>query len=83
MTTMSYALNLNDSEAITIEAALSNLLRLSQEEIASGGGAPYYAYISNIEKILKQLHSNVTQTSGNYIDDSGEYVMWVNTSPEE
>jgi hypothetical protein len=34
---MSYALNLNDSEAITIEAALKGLLKLSQEEIASGG----------------------------------------------
>ena len=83
MTTMSYALNLNDSEAITIEAALKGLLKFSKEEIASGGGAPYYAYISNIEKILKQLHSNVTQTSCNYIDGSGEYVMCVNTSPEE
>ena len=38
MTTMNYALNLDDSEAITIEATLKGLLKLSKEEISSGGG---------------------------------------------
>jgi len=79
---MNYTLSLDDSEAITLKAALANLLKLSQDEIASGKAAPYYAYISNIEKMLDKLHSNVTQVSGNYVNDEGEYVMWMKRPDE-
>ena len=83
MTTMSYCLNLNDTQAITLKRALEDRLKLSEEMILAGKGAPYHADVMSAKAILEILKSNVAQVSGSYVDGSGESVIWAALPPGE
>jgi hypothetical protein len=55
MTTMSYYLNLNDTQAITLKRALEDRLKLSEEMLLAGKGAPYHAYVMSAKAILERV----------------------------
>lgn len=65
MTTYSYTLVLNDSECITLEAALDLLLDKCQKELIDGPCAPFYAWQSNISSIRRKINDGVELTSTN------------------
>lgn len=65
MTTYAYDITMNDSEVIMLQAALEMMIEHCEAKIAAGEGAPYFAHKSSAQSVLKRLHANATQTSGN------------------
>ena len=65
MTTFSYNLVLNDSEAIMLKAALELMITHCQEKLDSDAGAPYWAHKRSAQSVLSKLYANTIQTSGN------------------
>ena len=65
MTTYQYTITLNDSEAITLKAALVLMIKHCQEKLDEGAGAPFWAHKHSAQDILKTLYDNTIQTSGN------------------
>ncbi len=69
MTTYSYTITLNDSEAIMIKAALELMIKHCQEKLDEGAGAPYWAHKHSAQNVLDKLYDNTIQTSGNNFFD--------------
>tara|TARA_B110000977_G_scaffold157457_1_gene200547 strand:- start:54 stop:272 length:219 start_codon:yes stop_codon:yes gene_type:complete len=65
MTTFSYKIVLNDSEAIMLKAALELMMTHCQEKLDSDAGAPYWAHKRSAQSVLNKLYANTIQTSGN------------------
>lgn len=65
MTTYAYNIVLNDSEVIMLQAALNNMIKECEKELANGPKAPFWAHKRSAENVLKKLHSDVVQMSGN------------------
>mgnify|MGYP006078790125 FL=1 len=65
MTTYSYKIVLNDSEAIMLKAALELMMTHCQEKLDSDAGAPYWAHKRSAQSVLNKLYANTIQTSGN------------------
>ena len=69
MTTYSYKIVLNDSEAIMLKAALELMIKHCQEKLDEGAGASYLAHKHKVQNILDRLYKNTSQTSGNHFFD--------------
>ena len=69
MTTYSYKIVLNDSEAIMLKAALELMMTHCQEKLDSDAGAPYWAHKRSAQSVLDKLYKNTSQTSGNHFFD--------------
>lgn len=65
MTTFSYTIVLDDSESITLDAALDLLLEKCDKELSKGPKPPFAAWRSNIIKIRRKLNENVELMSTN------------------
>ena len=65
MTTYSYTMELDDTECITLTAALDLLEAKCVAELSDASMAPYHAHLKNIGSIKKKLYANATQMSGN------------------
>ena len=65
MTTYSYKIVLDDSEAIMLKAALELMRTHCQEKLDSGADAPYLAHKDSAQSVLNKLYENTIQTSGN------------------
>ena len=55
MTTYSYNLVLNDSEAIVLEVALEMMIKECQAELANGPKAPFWAWQRSAKDLLSRL----------------------------
>jgi hypothetical protein len=65
MTTYSYDLTLNDSEAIMLKSALKLMIEMCEINMTKGEGAPNWAHKKSAENVLFRLHDNIKQSSGN------------------
>lgn len=65
MTTYRYDLSLDDSEIISLTAALKMYEKYCVEQLADGPKAPYWAHHKSIKEIQSRLLNNVIQMSGN------------------
>jgi hypothetical protein len=87
MTTFSYTLVLNDSEMITLEAALKLMADHCDREIKTDPRPPFLAWRHNVEQIQSRLFSRARQTSGGGIDtETGKYSISIDLPgrpPEE
>jgi len=80
MTTYAYTLVLNDSEMITLEAALKLLSEHCDQELKGGPKAPFLAWRENVAQIKARLYAHARQMSGGGIDpETGEYSIWIGT----
>jgi len=78
MTTYSYTIVLNDSEAIALNEALKLLVGLCDRELKENPRAPFYAWRDSAMRIHKKLYENTRQTSGHFYDpETGEYTIWI------
>ena len=78
MTTYSYTLVLNDSEMITLNAALGLMAEHCDRELKNGAQSPFFVWRRNAEQIQARLCANRLRTSGGGIDEeTGEYSIWV------
>lgn len=64
MTTFSYTIELDDSERITLDAALAMLKDACELQIAAEKEAPIPAYLRNIASIQHKLTNGGYQVSG-------------------
>jgi hypothetical protein len=65
MTTYSFSLTLNDSEAVTVDAALRMYIRHCEEQLADGSLAPFWANKGSAEDVLVRLYRNTMMMSTN------------------
>jgi len=65
MTSFSYNLTLEETEVITVKAALELMIERCDKNIAKGEKAPNWARKDAAESVLSRLHDNATQISGN------------------
>lgn len=65
MTTFAYKIILDDSEIIMLESALKLMITTSEKELQNEPKAPHWANKYLAEKVLKRLHSDKKQMSGN------------------
>lgn len=65
MTTFSYTITMNDSEAIMLEAALELMINHCEQKLDEGAGSPYWAHKHSAQSVLERLNDNTSQTSGN------------------
>ncbi len=72
MTTFSYRITLNDSEAIMMNAAMELMIKHCQAKLDEGAGAPYWSYKHSAQSVLEKLYKNTIQTSGNNFFDKKE-----------
>jgi hypothetical protein len=66
MTTYSHTITLNDSQRISLEAALDLMIRHCDEQLADGPRAPFWAHRQSCEEIRKKLFDctpNMTSTN--------------------
>jgi hypothetical protein len=72
MTTYSYTIVLDDSEAIMLEAALNLMDTHCREQLSEGPKAPFWAHQQSARSVLKKLRQSAKQTSGNNFFESDE-----------
>jgi len=78
MTTYSYSIVLNDSEAIALNEALNLLVELCDRELKENPRAPFYSWRDSAMRIHEKLYENTRQTSGHFCDpETGEYTIWI------
>lgn len=65
MSTYKHTIELNDSESITLRAALDLLKEECNSQIANKQAAPWKAYLHSIAGMQAKLASGAQQTSGN------------------
>ena len=65
MSTYNYTIDFNDSEIITLQAALELLVEKCDEELKEGAKAPYLAHKDSAIKILEKMYFDVTPMSWN------------------
>ena len=65
LTTYSYTIILNDTECITLEAALDLLLDKCERELAENPQPPFGVWRSNIFRIKRKVSENMQLTSTN------------------
>jgi hypothetical protein len=65
MTTYKYVLEIDDGEAIALNAALSLLKEKCEFETSINPCAPYTAWLRSIKNIESKLTQNAQQMSGN------------------
>lgn len=72
MTTYSFPITLNDSEAITLTEALKLLIKKCDRNLMFGARAPYWAHKQSAVSILEKLYENPILTSTNNFFDKNE-----------
>tara|TARA_R110000737_G_scaffold15967_1_gene32937 strand:- start:119 stop:331 length:213 start_codon:yes stop_codon:yes gene_type:complete len=65
MTTMSYKLNLNDSEMIMLEEALNMMIEKCEREININPRGPFISHLKHAKALYARRNENAVQTSGN------------------
>ena len=65
MSTYNYTLKFNDTEIIMLRSALLQMIADCDEQLIDGPKAPYWAHKKSAESVLKRLHDNMEQASGN------------------
>ena len=76
MTTYSYNLALDDSEAIMLKEALTQMIKQCDEQLKDGPVAPFWAHKNSAMAVLRRLFADTTQTSGNDFDSRGN-TIWI------
>lgn len=72
MSSYSHQLILSDSEVITLKRTLEMRIKQCEEALEKGEGAPFWADKQNAESILRKVHGNSTQMSGNNFWDANK-----------
>ena len=65
MSTYNYTIDFDDSEIITLQAALKLLIEKCDEKLKEGTIAPYWAHKNSAIEILEKMYSNVKPMSWN------------------
>jgi len=61
MTIYSYSLAIDDSQFLTLEAAVKLMIEHCEEKLSEGAGAPFWAHKQSCGKILEKLrHAETT-----------------------
>lgn len=63
MTTLSYKLTLNDTEAIALTEAIDFYARYCRQQLTAGAQAPYWSHQDSLENIRNRLCGETTITS--------------------
>ncbi len=63
MTSYRYTIELDDSETITLEAALRLMEDYCKEQLSDGPKAPYWAYQQSVRSLLEKMKQSTEKSS--------------------